>query len=223
MPDSKNDSKLDTLDPAAQVAEDLHAQLRRMKPEELLEMAVQLLTTYVVEGVPPLSRAQNETGLAQDSVGDESFAGLLKRVKAERRNDPVLDRFHVDGENISVRLEGFGLVPLTEYRRSAPPPAAGGAVPRAAVPTPRDSIYNRSLYPEAAAPQGDLSRPVAGATPPAAAARPAQGAAPAARGGQPGAAPAPGAPAAGARPAAQQGQQNQQGGTSDRFKLIELD
>jgi hypothetical protein len=212
-----DDNKPDALDPAAQVAEDLRAQLKRMTGDELLEMAVQLVTTYVVEGVPPLARAQNEAALPQDTVGDETFAGLLRRLKAERRNDPVLDRFHVDGENISVRLEGFGLVPLTEYRRSAVPPSAGGAAPARSVPTPRDSIYNRGLYEQQ--PTGDLSRPVLARQQPA---QPAPAAATAPRGAAP-AAPAPAAQPARAGQPAQQQDKQQQGPSSDRFKLIELD
>src|SRR6266404_4116001 len=145
-------------DPAAQVAAELRARLRSMGSDELIDLCAQLLTTYVVEGVLPLSRATESSELAPDAAGEESFAQMLKRLKAAKK-DPVLERFIVDGENISVRIEGQGVLPLTEYRRpTAPPPAAGQPAPaqprREAVPGAATSVYNRALYqPEQAAPQ----------------------------------------------------------------------
>ncbi|HEX4385057.1 MAG TPA: hypothetical protein VH083_18995, partial [Myxococcales bacterium] len=96
---SRNDQ-----DPAAQVAGELRARLRTMGGEELIELCAQLLTTYVVEGVVPLARAGEAAELPADSAGEESFAQLLKRLKAEKK-DPVLERFFIDGENISVRID----------------------------------------------------------------------------------------------------------------------
>ena len=49
-------------------------------------------------------------------AGEESFAQMLKRLKASKK-DPVLERFIIDGENISVRIDGQGVLPITEYRR----------------------------------------------------------------------------------------------------------
>ena len=141
----RNDS-----DPAAQVAQELRAGLRAMRGEDLLELAAELMTTYVIEGVVPLARAGEATDLPADAVGDESFAQMLKRLKNTRK-DPVLDRFLIDGENISVRIDGQGVMPLTEYRRPNQPPAAAGQ-PQAAqqrresVPGAASSIYNRGLY-----------------------------------------------------------------------------
>src|SRR4051794_34965131 len=115
MPDDESPQRPDT-DPAARVAADLKARLRSMPSQELVDLAAQLMTTYVIEGVLPLSRASESSDLASDQAGEESFAQLLKRLKAQRR-DPVLDRFLIDGENISVRIDGQGVMPLTEYRR----------------------------------------------------------------------------------------------------------
>jgi hypothetical protein len=110
-------------DPAALVAAELRARLRSMGSEELIELCAQLLTTYVIEGVLPLARAGESTDIAPDVVGEETFAQMLKRLKATRR-DAVLDRFVVDGENISVRIDGYGVLPITEYRRPTVPPGA---------------------------------------------------------------------------------------------------
>jgi hypothetical protein len=138
------------MDPAAQVAAELRARLRTMAGEELIELAAQLLTTYVIEGVLPLARAGESGDLAADAVGEESFAQVLKRLKASKK-DPVLVRFIIDGENISVRVDGQGVLPITEYRRPAGPPRAPGvavqeATPRReSVPGAATSIYNRSL------------------------------------------------------------------------------
>jgi len=143
------------LDPAAQVAGELRARLRDMGSEELVELAAQLLTTYVIEGVLPLSRAGESSDLAADAVGEESFAQMLKRLKAAKK-DPVLERFLIDGENISVRIDGQGVLPITEYRRPVGPPRGPGvtvveAPPRReSVPGASTSIYNRSLYQEEA-------------------------------------------------------------------------
>jgi hypothetical protein len=137
------------LDPAAQVAAELRARLRSMANDQLIELCAQLLATYVVEGVLPLARAGESNELAADAAGEESFAQMLKRLKAAKR-DPVLERFIIDGENISVRIDGQGVLPITEYRRPPGPPAGPGVsvqfVRRESVPGAAGSIYNRSLY-----------------------------------------------------------------------------
>jgi hypothetical protein len=190
------------MDPAAQVAAELRARLRSMGSDELIELCAQLLSTYVMEGVLPLSRAAESTDLASDAAGEESFAQMLKRLKAARK-DPVLDRFIIDGENISVRIEGQGVLPLTEYRRPVGLPASGPGVSvqvvprREGAPGAAGSVYNRSLYqPEAPAPV---------------------------RGAQQHAQPAPTAPAVPSQqqPAVQQKKPEEP--RSDRFSLIELE
>src|SRR6266481_2379880 len=145
-------------DPAAQVAAELRARLRSMGSDELIDLCAQLLTTYVVEGVLPLSRATESSELAPDAAGEESFAQMLKRLKAAKK-DPVLERFIIDGENISVRIEGQGVLPLTEYRRPLAPPPSGPGVAihmvqrREGAPGAAGSIYNRALYQPESAPQ----------------------------------------------------------------------
>ena len=164
------------LDPAAQVAADLRARLRSMASDELIELCAQLLTTYVVEGVLPLSRASESTELSADSAGEESFAQLLKRLKAAKQ-DPVLERFIIDGENISVRIDGQGVLPITEYRRPIAPPPSGPGVSvqvvqrREGAPGAAGSIYNRALYQE---PQRQTAVPAPPPPPAAPAHQPAQ-------------------------------------------------
>jgi hypothetical protein len=205
MSDESTAPKLDT-DPAARVQSELRARLRSLPAAELIELAANLITTYVVEGVLPLARAGESTELAADAGGEETFAQMLKRLKAARR-DPVLDRFLIDGENISVRIDGQGVLPLTEYRRPGAPPAGPGVtvqtttvrVPSA--PGAATSIYNRSLYqPEAPPPSRTAPQPAAPAQP---AQQPQQGA---------------------QRPAAQQpNQPGKKEEGKDRFTLIEID
>ena len=198
-------------DPAAQVAGELRARLRAMVGEELVELAAQLLTTYVIEGVMPLARAGESTELASDAVGDESFAQMLKRLKAAKK-DPVLERFFIDGENIAVRIDGQGVLPITEYRRPAGPPRAAGVsvveapMPRReSVPGASTSIYNRSLYQEEATPARVGQPPRTGQPQPA----------------QPAAAATP-QPQRPAQPAPQPGQKKDEP-KNDRFSLIELE
>jgi len=133
------------LDPAAQVAQELRARLRGLPPDQVVELCAQLLNTYVVEGVLPLARAGEGTDLAADGAGEESFAQMLKRLKASRK-DPVLERFLIDGENISVRVDGYGVLPITEYRRPTAPPGAPVQPRRESIPGAAASIYNRALY-----------------------------------------------------------------------------
>jgi len=192
------------MDPAAQVAAELRARLRSMGSDELVELCAQLLSTYVMEGVLPLSRAAESTDLASDAAGEESFAQMLKRLKAARK-DPVLDRFIIDGENISVRIEGQGVLPLTEYRRPVGLPAAGPGVSvqvvprREGAPGAAGSVYNQSLY------HPQAPTPVRGAP------QQAQ---------QPAAPPAPAVPSQ-QQPAVQQKKPEEP--RSDRFSLIELE
>jgi hypothetical protein len=200
------------MDPAAQVAGELRARLRAMGGEELVELCAQLLATYVIEGVLPLARAGESSDLATDSVGEESFAQLLKRLKAAKK-DPVLERFLIDGENISVRIDGQGVLPITEYRRPTGPPRAAGVsvqeVPmprRESVPGASTSIYNRALYQEEATPARVGQAPRQGQP----AAQPQPAAAQPQRPAQPGAQPAPQQP-------------KKEEPKNDRFSLIELE
>jgi hypothetical protein len=205
---SRNDQ-----DPAAQVAAELRARLRSLGGDELVELCAELLSTYVIEGVMPLARAGESTDLAADTGGEESFAQMLKRLKAAKK-DPVLERFFIDGENISVRIDGQGILPVTEYRRPTGPPQSPGVsvqpMPRReSVPGASTSIYNRALYQEAA--PAPAPAPAARTAPPAqpgsAPARPAQQQ-PAAPAQQPGAAPA---------------KKPEEQPKNDRFSLIELE
>ena len=196
------------MDPAAQVAAELRARLRSLGADEVIELCAQLLTTYVVEGVLPLSRASESSDLAPDVVGEETFAQMLKRLKAAKK-DSVLERFIIDGENIPVRIEGQGVLPITEYRRPVGPPPSGPGVTvqvvprRESVPGAAGSIYNRSLY------QPDAPAPVRGAPQPAQQ-RP-----------QP-AGQTPPPPAQPQQPATQQ-QKKPEEPRNDRFSLIELE
>lgn len=195
-------------DPAAQVAAEVRARLRAMGGDELVELCAQLLTTYVIEGVVPLARAGESCELAADAAGEESFAQMLKRLKSSRK-DPVLERFIIDGENISVRIDGQGVLPITEYRRPVgPPPGPGVSVQvvqrREGAPGAAGSIYNRALY-QAEAPAAPASQPRSGA----------QSAVP---DPQPRAGSQPAAPA----PTAPQKPQKEEP-RSDRFSLIELE
>jgi hypothetical protein len=193
-------------DPAAQVARELKARLSQLPQGELVDLCAQLLGTYVIEGVLPLAKAEAATELQADTAGEETFAQLLKRLKAQKR-DPVLERFLIDGENISVRIDGQGVLPITQYRRPVQAPSAPGAAEapapaREGVPGASTSIYNRALYEQ---------QPAAG---PAAKPAPARGA--------PAPAAAPAGKPAPASPAAQQ-QPGKKEEPKDRFSLIELD
>jgi hypothetical protein len=214
----------ETLDPAQAELAALYARFDAMEKHELVAIAVQLAQTYVVEGLGTLAASTAEAAPARgaDQVGEETFAGMLRRLKQARPGDEVLQKFIVNGEHIQVRTP-MGNVDVTEYRRpnapNAPTPrAVGPAAARAApsVPTNRDSIYNRELY------QQNNQAPAGGGAPPAAPA--AQPAAPAAsRPPAPNSAPA----AQNARPAApaakpvDKAEDDKKSG--QRIRMIELD
>ena len=196
-------------DPAAQVAAEVRGRLRAMGGDELVELCAQLLTTYVIEGVVPLARAGESRELAADAAGEESFAQMLKRLKAAKA-DPVLERFIIDGENISVRIDGQGVLPITEYRRPVGLPIAPGAPVQAVqrregAPGAAASIYNRELYrPEVPSAPARAADPRPGAVVQPVAPGPQQRA-----GSQP--------PAAAPQPQVKEEPRN------DRFSLIELE
>jgi hypothetical protein len=192
--------------PADAVDAELHARLAAMDKDGLVALAAQLLTTYVVEGLA----TQSTEAKAYDLVGEETFAGLLQRLKAERPRDPVLEKFVVNGEHIQVKTP-MGAVDVTEYRRPAAPAAAPGpSAPAPNVPTSRDSVYNRALYDPAAA--AGPARPVAPPAPP-------PGPAPAPRVASAAPALAPGGRQASASPK----KDEKDSKTGERFRLIELD
>jgi len=133
------------LDPSAQVAAELRARLRSMASDQLIELCAQLLATYVVEGVLPLGVAGESTELAADAAGEESFAQMLKRLKAAKR-DPVLERFTSTARTSPFASTDRACLPITEYRRPVGPPAGPGVsvqfVRRESVPGAAGSIYN---------------------------------------------------------------------------------
>lgn len=147
----------------------LRARLDMLDRTALVEMCVELSRTYIIEGLGTLSAATDEATPARDSAGEETIAGMLKRLQRERGRDPVLDKFIISGEYIQVKTP-MGNVDVTEYRRPTPPQAPRPSAPPPAVPTPRDSVYNRALHEPAPSPSRppQNSRAQAPQSPPAA-------------------------------------------------------
>lgn len=202
--------------------DELRRRFSAMDHDALVELAVELVTTYVVEGLGTLSVVTQQASPAKgaDQLGEETFAGMLRRLKGQRPGDPVLERFIVNGEHIQVRTP-MGNVDVTEYRRLNAPTGPAVSAPPPSVPTAPTSIYNRELHglPPANAARGAQPRPSSGAPTPTtpspapasvpvnASSRPAN---------PPAASPVPAAPAQGA-------QQNAPKPAGDRVRMIELD
>lgn len=184
----------------------LITRLASMERGALESLAAQLLQTYVVEGLAPAG-ASGEN--AYDLVGEETFAGMLRRLKTERPQDPILARFVVNGEHVQVRTN-MGNVDLTDYQRVTAPGsgAPAGAPPPPAMPTPRDSVYNRDLYKQ----PGDAKSAPA----PAKSSGPSP--APAAK-----QAASPSAPSSAPKPPAPPGADAKEAKQAERFRMIELD
>lgn len=186
--------------------------LEQMDHAALVALAAELLQTYVVDGLGTNAQSTGEASLRRgaDQAGEETFAGMLRRLKADRPGDPVLEKFIVNGEHIQVRTP-MGNVDVTEYRRAAAPVPPSVSPPPPSVPTSPQSIYNRELYgqPAASAARAAQTRPNPPAPAPTAPASTPSPSAPAA----PTAAPAP-------APASKPGEQKPAG---DRVRMIELD
>ncbi len=205
----------DTQDPVRAELTALYKKLEEMEKHELVALAATLTQTYVVEGLGTLTAATAEAAPARgaDQVGDETFAGMLRRLKQARPGDEVLQKFIINGEHIQVRTP-MGNVDVTEYRRpvapASAPVAVGPGAARAApsVPTNRDSIYNRELYQQNNAAPGNQG----GSAAPA----PAQNPAPTAQN-----APRPQQPAN--QPPAKSEKTEEDKKTGQRIRMIELD
>lgn len=138
----------------------LRRRLQQLDKDTVVEMCVQLSHTYVIEALGTLAAATDEATPARNQAGEETIAGMLRRLQKERGSDPVLDKFIISGEYIQVKTT-MGNVDVTEYQRPAPAAVRQPSVPAPSVPTPKDSVYNRELH-----------EPAANATRPTAAARP---------------------------------------------------
>ena len=92
-------------DPATESHEALVQRLERMEKTDLVALAAAMAGTYVVEGLGSLTLGDAPTLATgrKDSVGDETFAGLLKRLKRERPDDAILEKFVINGEHIQVK------------------------------------------------------------------------------------------------------------------------
>ena len=183
------------LSPAARVDAELATHFEALDKSELVEMLVQMVKVYAVEGVSPLFKGESVSfevaGRAaapvseSERIGEESIAAMLKRLQQERRDDPLLQKFVINGEQVSVRVQNQ-MIPLSDYPGSnSPRPAAAPAQPVAA--------------------------PARGADP--------FGAAP---GNRPAAPTAPAQPGV-ARPADPNAKKQPQTNVPDRFKMIEKD
>ncbi len=190
-------------EPMAREIEALRRRLATLEKHELLELAVELTATYVLDGLGTIGQATLEaTPKGYDTVGDETFAGMLRRLKAQRAGDAVLEKFIVNGEHIQVKTP-MGNVDVTEYRRPAAPAAAPSpSAPPAAVPTPPGSIYNRELHGQPPASARGGSPPQSQSGPPPSASAPSAN------------------PNAPKDPGKDPKDQKPQG---DRFRMIELD
>jgi len=115
------------LDPSAQVAASCRAAPGRWRAtaDRALRPA---LATYVVEGELPLARAGAKApSWPRTPPARSRSRSMLKRLKAAKR-DPVLERFIIDGENISVHIDGQARVADHRDRRAALGPPAGPGV-----------------------------------------------------------------------------------------------
>lgn len=188
--------------------------------DTLLDVLTFVVQEYVVDGPPPMLVHQVEQIADLASL---SFAQLITALQT-RLDAPELALFSVDGEQVSVRINGVQQ-PLQVARGGAP--AAAAASPAAPAPRPAVGvqIVETTMQQRPAAPSAPATAP-----------RPTQGLSLRGRptGSEPAAAPqapaaaapaAPATPAAPAAPAAASVDKPKDGGdeASARFSLLELD
>ena len=196
--------------------------------ETLLEILTFVVKEYVVEGPPPMLVHAVEN--LEDLAG-LSFAQLVTALQT-RLDQPELQLFAVDGEQVSVRVGGV-MQPLSMRGAPAAPSAAELPRPQAGVRVVEAPVSRRPPAPsqEAAPPAAQPAPPSRGAAPP-----PVRGLSMRGRPSGEAAAPPPAAeqpppaqnqtpPAAPAAAAAPPEKPESSGGdeSSARFSLLELD
>jgi len=104
---------------------DIRAAVERLPRDQLVDILVYVFKEYVVEGAP-LSSAM-PTALPDDLAG-MGFAEVVRSLQL-RLDLPELELFEVQGERVSVRLQGRAVPIEVAPVRSEPPPAAPAAAP----------------------------------------------------------------------------------------------
>lgn len=219
---------------------EIHEALGRFEREQLIEILTHLFRTYVMEGA---SLAPPPPSTLADETAGMTFPQIIERLQL-RSDLPELQLFEVQGNRVSVRIEGRLMplelptarseapprpvvvanlmpappsIPVAEVRAAAPAPApAPGVMPAGEAGSARPEGGARAASPMGSA-RATSARPAA---PPAAAASSGAGGRPSAPAPAPAPAaapaPAPAAPKPESRPAEDTGQ----GG---RFGLLEID
>ncbi|HEY4176983.1 MAG TPA: hypothetical protein VGM90_09140 [Kofleriaceae bacterium] len=189
--------------------------------ETLLDILTFVLKEYVVEGPPPMLVHQAEQ--LSDLKG-ASFAQVISALQT-RFDHPELAMFVVDGESVSVRVNGV-VQPLLASRTPLAPIAPPAQFVDTRPPQPGVRVVEATLQQRPAAPAAAAAPAPAreGSAPPPSRGLSLRGR-PSGEGDAPAAAPAAPAPAPAAAPAAAPEKPEGHGGddASTRFGLLELD
>lgn len=112
---------------------DIRQAVERLPHDQLVDILVYVFKEYVVEGPAPVGAF---AAPAPDALAGMSFAEVVRSLQL-RLELPELELFEVQGERVSVRLQGR-LVPLSAapaHPAAAPLPAAVPAAVQQAGPT----------------------------------------------------------------------------------------
>jgi hypothetical protein len=198
-----------------EIASNVRDAFTDLDKEALLEILTFVVKEYVVEGPPPMLVHQAET-LAD--LRTASFAQLISAMQT-RFDFPELAMFVVDGEQVSVRINGV-VQPLIGQRQplAAPPPAQMIDTR----PQPSVRVVETSLQQRPPAPAGSAPPPTRGVS---LRGRPTGGEQEAPPPAQPAQPPAPAAPASAAPTPSDKPDKPEGSGddASARFSLLELD
>ena len=111
---------------------DIREAVERLPKDQLVDILVYVFKEYVVEGSPPLAAGPTS---AEDDLAGMSFGEVMRSLQL-RLDLPELELFDVQGERVSVRLQGRSILVEIGAARAEPgppPPAPASLAPPAPV------------------------------------------------------------------------------------------
>lgn len=119
---------------------DIREAVERLPKEALADILVYVFKTYVVEGPAPLGAS---APIVRDELEGMSFAEVVRALQL-RLDLPELELFEVQGERVSLRVQGRSIPVEARAAQPEPPQPAPPPAPVASPPAPVTSLPARS-------------------------------------------------------------------------------
>lgn len=151
---------------------DIREAVERLPQEALADILVYVFKTYVVEGPAPLGAS---APVVRDELEGMSFAEVVRALQL-RLDLPELELFEVQGERVSLRVQGRSIpVEARATQPEPPPPVAHPPAPAAPPPPVVAAPAAAPVAAPAARPTPAVPAPVASAPKPEPPAAPPRG------------------------------------------------